>query len=236
MYQDGQYLQHNPSWHEQDSPFKASWIFEMLKKWDVKPNSLGEVGCGAAGILRSLAEKYPDLDLHGWDVSPQAIGLAQLKPHPRVHVHLADILETKPFYDVLLAIDVLEHMENPAAFLRSAKGLCSNLVVHLPLDLAVQTLVRPKAIVQRRRELGHIHMFTRETAKELLRENGWEIIDERYTPSALQLPIPNNAKFQFQNHVLRLPRRIFFGFAPHLTNRILGGWSILLLAKPVNPS
>ncbi|MBK9577077.1 MAG: class I SAM-dependent methyltransferase [Fibrobacterota bacterium] len=234
MYQDGQYLQHNPSWHEQDSPFKASWIFDLLQKWQVTPNSVGEVGCGAAGILRSLAEKLPSSEFDGWDVSPQAIDLANLKPHPRVKLHLADIIEAQPFYDVLLAIDVLEHMENPALFLRNAKSLCSHIAVHLPLDLAVQTVVRPKALVQRRRELGHIHMFTRETALELLRENGWEIIDERYTPSALQLPIPPDARYQFQNHVLRIPRRISFFFAPHLTTRILGGWSILILAKPVN--
>lgn len=234
MYQDGQYLHHNPSWHEQDSPFKASWIFQMLKKWQISPKSVGEVGCGAAGILRSLAEKFPEIHLDGWDVSPQAIDLANQKPHPRVNVRLADILEAKPFYDALLAIDVLEHMENPALFLRNAKSLCSHLVVHLPLDIVAQTVIRPKALVQRRRELGHIHMFTRETALELLRENGWEIIDERYTPSALQLPIPPTARYQFQNHILRLPRRLFFSFAPHLTNRILGGWSILILAKPVN--
>lgn len=232
MYQDGQYLEKNPTWHEQDSPFKAKWIATILGRRAIAPATIAEVGCGAAGILRRLAERFPEAALEGYDISPQVVELAKSRPHPRVSVVLGDFLETGVVRDVVLAIDVLEHMENPAEWLRRCRDRAGHLVVHLPLDLSVQTVLRGTPLVDRRRDLGHIHMFVRATARAFVEENGWEILEESYTSGALELPTEKGLVNLFKNRVLRLPRRILFALSPHLAVRVLGGWSILLLCAP----
>lgn len=232
MYQDGQYLEKNPTWHGQDSPYKARWIAEILGRGGVVPRTVVEVGCGAGGILRELAERLPDAMLEGYDISPQALEIARANPHARVTVHEAPVLEESRRWDLLLAIDVLEHMENPAQWLRDNRPHADRAVVHLPLDLSVQTILRGTPILDRRRDLGHIHMFVRGTARALLEENGWEILEERYTSGALELPLEPGAGHWLKNRLLRLPRRVFFAIAPHLAVRFLGGWSILLLCAP----
>lgn len=232
MYQDGQYLEKNPTWHGQDSPYKARWITEILARGAVVPRTVVEVGCGAGGILRELAERLPDATLEGYDISPQALEIARAHPHPRVAIHEAPALEASRRWDLLLAIDVLEHMENPAQWLRDNRRHAERAVVHLPLDLSVQTVLRGTPILDRRRDLGHIHMFVRGTARALLEENGWDILEERYTSGALELPLEPGAIHWLKNRLLRLPRRLLFAVSPHFAVRLLGGWSILLLCAP----
>ncbi len=32
IYEDGKYLDNNPLWHEEDSPWKAKWIRGIIEK------------------------------------------------------------------------------------------------------------------------------------------------------------------------------------------------------------
>lgn len=47
FYKQGEYLEHNPSWHVEDSAWKAKQIVEMLNRHDIHPRTIAEVGCGA---------------------------------------------------------------------------------------------------------------------------------------------------------------------------------------------
>lgn len=233
-YEDGRYLESNPTWHEQDSPLKAQWIAGLLQLAGMDPGSILEVGCGAGGIVRALKRIYPRSSIEGWDISPQAIELAERGSGEDVCFHSGNLLESSWTCDTLLAIDVLEHMEDPFQFLRACQGRVRRIVAHFPLDLSVQTVIRGGALGGRRRKLGHIHFFTRELALDLLRENGWVPIAERYTPSALDLPLPDDRKGRIKNWLLRIPRRLIFPLAPHFAARLLGGWCLLVIAVPEN--
>jgi len=54
MYQNGEYLRKNPTWDVEDSPWKAAQILKMLLEHNIRPCSIGEVGCGAGEILINL--------------------------------------------------------------------------------------------------------------------------------------------------------------------------------------
>src|SRR5213075_586346 len=54
IYQSGEYLDKNPTYHVEDSAWKARQIFQMIEKNRVKPASVCEVGCGAGEILKQL--------------------------------------------------------------------------------------------------------------------------------------------------------------------------------------
>jgi hypothetical protein len=90
---------------------------------------------------------------------------------------------------------------------------------------AGQTLLRKGALLKRREMYGHLHYFTRETALETLRETGYEIVDCSYTPRA------NNLGRDATQRLLKLPRALFFAIHKDTAVRVLGGYSLLILAR-----
>jgi hypothetical protein len=98
-------------------------------------------------------------------------------------------------------------------------------IFHFPLDLSVQAVLRKRGLLKRRELYGHIHYFTKETALASVNEAGYELVDYFYTPRCLEL-----AKDTIQK-IARLPRMICFSIHQDLTVRILGGYSLLVLAR-----
>lgn len=125
-----------------------------------------------------------------------------------------------------MAIDVLEHIEDYFDFLRKLKNKGAYKISHIPLDLSVQMILRGSPIWRVRKLVGHLHYFTKETALETLKDTGFEVVDYIYTSGHLDLP--NRGWIA---SLLKLPRKLFFLLHQDLTVRILGGFSLLVLAK-----
>jgi hypothetical protein len=227
IYQDTTYQQLNPTWHEEDSPWKAQQIGKFLADNKVRFQSLCEVGCGAGEILVQLSKRFPDADLSGYEISPQAFEMAARKRHPKLKFYLKDLLqESSAYFDVLLVIDVIEHVESYIDFIRSIKRFGGLKVFHIPLDLSVQSLIRVSPILGQRRSVGHIHYFLKDTALATLQDCGYKIIDSRYTASRLELP--NQAR---SSRIMAAPRRLLHKVSPDLAVRVLGGYSLLVLCE-----
>ncbi|QOJ24011.1 MAG: hypothetical protein HRU78_10440 [Gammaproteobacteria bacterium] len=125
-----------------------------------------------------------------------------------------------------MAIDVFEHIEDYFDFLRKFKTKAEYKIFHIPLDLSIQTVLRASPILTLRRSVGHIHYFTKETALETLKDTGYDIVDYFYTNSAIELP--NRG---WKANLMKLPRKLFFSVNNDLAVRVLGGFSLLVLAK-----
>lgn len=227
FYRDGGYAAANPSWHEADAPWKARQIRSILEDNDVSFETFCEVGCGTGEILVQLSEAFPGATFTGYDISPQAFELAQRRQRPRVTFHAKDVLaEPEGPFDVVLVADVIEHVEDYVGFTRGVRELGALKVFHIPLDLSVQSVARMRPIMGLRRGVGHIHYFTKDTALALLQDCGHEVLDWRYTASRLELP--DQAR---SSRVVAPLRRAAFRWDPDLTVRVLGGYSLLVLAK-----
>jgi 2-polyprenyl-3-methyl-5-hydroxy-6-metoxy-1,4-benzoquinol methylase len=60
---------------------------------------------------------------------------------------LKDFLEEKDtYFDVVMAIDVFEHVEDYLGFIRRLRVKGEYKVFHIPLDLSVQTVLRVSPI------------------------------------------------------------------------------------------
>src|SRR6185436_70312 len=66
------YLEANPSWDSEDSPWKAALVAAALERQEIKPGSIVDVGCGAGAVLAALRERYPASDLFGFEIAPDA--------------------------------------------------------------------------------------------------------------------------------------------------------------------
>jgi SAM-dependent methyltransferase len=226
LYQSGQYLENNPTYHVEDSPWKAQQILRMLARHNLRVQSVGEVGCGAGEILRQLQPHFAaETVFHGYEISPQAFALCKQRENERLHFYCEDLLakETDPF-DLLLCLDVFEHVEDYLGFLRKLRDRAVYKIFHIPLDLSVQSVLRCTPIVTGRVAAGHLHYFLKETALLTLQDTGYETLDWFYTP-ALDRGTTLKAR------IAKWPRKLLALLSQDWAARLLGGYSLLVLTK-----
>jgi 2-polyprenyl-3-methyl-5-hydroxy-6-metoxy-1,4-benzoquinol methylase len=118
LYSDGGYRQNNPDWHATDSRWKAERIAAVLADNSIRFDTCVEVGCGAGQVLANLAERIPGKSYTGYDVSPDAARLWPTPQQTSVAYRLGDFTAATEVYDLLLLIDVFEHVEDYMGFLR----------------------------------------------------------------------------------------------------------------------
>jgi hypothetical protein len=159
-------------------------------------------------------------------MSEQAFALAQSREREGVHFINANMLDENVHFDALLCIDVFEHVDDYIGFIKSLRSYADYKIFHIPLDLSVQAVVRSDALLEARRRVGHLHYFTKETALETVRYCGYEVIDSNLT--ALALDLPNRG---MRANLMKIPRVLLSQIAPDFAARVLGGWSLMVLAK-----
>lgn len=223
----GEYLEKVPHWHTDDSMWKAKHVREMLQRNSLLPHIIGEIGCGTGEVLRQLQlHMDPRCSFVGYDIAPQAIELSQKRQNERLNCRLADIREdANARFDLLLILDVLEHQENYFSFLRGTKSLAPYKIFHTVLDLSAQAILRKENLSRRRRMTDDLHFFTKETFLQGLRDEEYEILDWFYVPRSM-----HRASGMIRK-LLQLPRRICFALNSDFAARLLGGYSLFVLAK-----
>lgn len=221
MYTQGDYLAAEPEWHVEDSPWKADRIQEIVGGW--RPATVCEVGCGAGAILRELHDRLPDTRFVGYEISPQALELAEPRSSDRLSFRLQDAAADPEHFELMLIMDVIEHVADPIGFLAGLRGKADRVVLHIPLDLSAQSVLRPGKLNERRRDVGHIHYFTPETAVATVKDAGYRVTETTYTRAFDRTPKSWKAR------IARLPRRVL---PASVTVRLLGGYSLLVAAEP----
>lgn len=228
IYRDGSYLKSNPSWHAEESPFKVRQILRMLKRQILVPKTICDVGCGAGRVLAELQPHLPsDCECWGYDVSPDAIAMSAGRGNKNLHFHNHDIRrdESDTFFDLLLMLDVFEHVEDYMGLVRAIRSKGKHKLFHIPLDLSVQAVARKNGLLRRRDDHAHLHHFTKETALRTLTDVGYQLIDYFYTPRCIELGD------RLVQRIVRFPRKLCFALAPDVTVRVLGGYSLMVLAE-----
>jgi SAM-dependent methyltransferase len=225
-YVSSEYLSENPDWHEEDAPWKAEHIKRILKDNNVAPQSICDVGCGTGAIIEILSQHFPQATAEGFEISPHAYTMCMKRRSANLSFTKADAFQSGTFFDLCMAIDVIEHVENPFAFLRSMKGTAQWHILHIPLDMNALAVGRGWVLPEARRSLGHIHYFSRDSALALLAESGLEVVDSFYTAWAI-----DQSYKSWKKQLAAWPRRIAFTLAPDATVRLVGGWSLMVLAR-----
>lgn len=227
IYDSGEYLQHNPDWHVQDSPWKARQILKMLNRHQAQPRTIAEVGCGAGEILNQLHSYLGDeTQCYGYDISHQAYERARTREKPGLTFYLEDFTEQEGRFDLLLVIDVFEHVEDYMGFLRRLRSKATHFIFHIPLDLSAQTVIREHSLLQTRKEVGHLHYFTEGTALATLRDTGYTVEDYFFTARSIALQGGG-----MKRKIARLPRKLLAMVSKSLASRILGGFSLMVWAR-----
>ena len=227
-YIDGTYEADNQDWHEADAPWKAEHIREIISKNQIKPSTLCDVGCGPGAVLSEVRKRLPQAQLfRGFDISPQSIARAKMKETENLSFSQADFLtDTDETFDLIMLIDVFEHIPDYLGFLEKLNSRAKWHVFHIPLDLSALSVLRSDPIISKRERVGHIHYYTAQTALATLKDTGYKVKDWFYTASGFQ-PEDTSLKASIRD----FPKKQSFNLWPDWSVRFFGGYSMMVLCE-----
>lgn len=191
-----------PFSHIDRSDNKISQIKRVLPS-DFRAVSLLDVGCNAAVVTSGVAEHVGARIVHGIDPSDLAVIAARknLAKFEQSSVFQVDFgqFETRYVYDLLMFIDVLEHLEDPVGTLRRASEITSYSIVRVPLEGSIINrfsrgfLGRNFYKIMERR-YGHIQHFNPDSIRQTIYDGGFDVIRNcsfRISPEAQILETPS---------------------------------------------
>jgi SAM-dependent methyltransferase len=173
------------------------------------PARILDIGCGDGLFFRAL-EEFGEAE--GLESSA-----ALLSPHGpyRARIHVAPFdarFRSGKEYDLILMLDVLEHLDNPAEALRLAASL-------LPPGGSLLLTVPAFRLLWTNHDLINHHRtrYRRGTLRPLLKEAGFLVVDQRYW---YQWTCPVKLAQRFVEGLFRLPPALP-AVPPHWLNTLL---------------
>jgi cyclopropane fatty-acyl-phospholipid synthase-like methyltransferase len=231
-YLTDEYVDKNPTWDMEDSPWKASLVARVLRKNSLSPTSICEIGCGAGLVMAELRKSYPSAELFGFDIAPAASRFWPRHESADIHFAVGDFATlNRRTYDAILILDVIEHVRDPFAFLSGLRGAARYFVLIIPLDLSALSVAREQPLLTQRRNVGHIHFFTKNLALAMLEENGFRVIDQQYSGAAFNAP-----RRTWKTTLAMAPRWIARQVNRDWAVRVLGGETLVVLADAQEPA
>lgn len=230
-----EYTKLNKTLHVEDSPWKLEKIGKLLEK-RLSPRVICDIGCGAGLIANGMAKAYPGAKVIGFDISLDMLQAAR-KNNPEasfINARIEALPIGKGRADLVMLMDVLEHLENPEAVLNALSTVARNLVIKVPLEDSLWYWANHVTGRYTRedniRKLGHVQYFNMRSLTKLLTRAGFDV-------SAYEI-ISQNVENRDNPHISRLgkvinPLRVItYKISKELFARVFNG-SVILLADNV---
>ncbi|RMD63063.1 MAG: class I SAM-dependent methyltransferase [Planctomycetota bacterium] len=168
-----------------DGRHPKHWLWRSHKRYildRVEPGQrVLDVGSGASAYLLWMAEK--GCVVTGCDIRPDRVELARsLMQHPNLRFELRDAVADPPRgqYDWLICSHVIEHIDDPVAFLKGLSPCAPRLIVCVPpLDNAWEKVMLRDLGLPWMDDADHRREYTPELLEEQLTAAGWRVEDLR---------------------------------------------------------
>lgn len=158
---------------------------KLFNKYSHKPldkASVIDIGCGYGYLLDSFASAK---EVYGTDISSEAVKIAQ-KRNNKYKVSQMDILKTfklKHKFDLVLAINVIEHLSKPKVGIKNIKTLLNKdglVIIHLPtINNKFSGWLYSKTYAK---DPTHVYMPKADDVKQLFVDEGFELLQESFMP------------------------------------------------------
>lgn len=146
-------------------------IYQEIKK--AHPKSIIDLGCGEGFVENFLLKKGYVAKMTGVDINPSSIEYAK-KNNPGTDFFVGDIfnLKIKNNFDLVLMLEVLEHLSQPDKALKTAQGLSKKLLVSVPWEPWFSWLYLLVGLNIKRfgRHPEHCQFFNRQSLETLLKK------------------------------------------------------------------
>jgi SAM-dependent methyltransferase len=171
----------------------ANWVATFLERRP--PQTVLEVGCGNGWVLELLRESHPSIEFAGLEPSAAACRRGNEAGLNVQQGTVDDQLRSEKRYDFIYCANVIEHVADPARFVRAIRELLTERGAAL-IICPCGNVIDPELLF-----VDHIHSFTRENLAALLKREG--LPTSTWKPGASELS-PFQATYAAK---IRQPRR-----------------------------
>ncbi len=210
-------------WLRRTAGQKVASIRRLLRSAGLSPRSVLEIGAGTGAVIGSLRAQGVGQTHYAVDFSDAALGVLRAAD-PGVATAVADVTVTPdPFgagpYDLAFASHVVEHLEQPEAFLRALRDVpTAHFIAEVPLENLFFGRLKERLLHGRAtHSAGHVQFFTRESFTRLLERAGWRVLDV-----AVYAPYIDDETFDFAHGKAGLKERIVKRATSVVLPRLLG--------------
>lgn len=226
-YTSGEYWENNDSLHEEDAIFKVENALKILKRNNIRPTSIVDVGCGSGKHAYLLASEF-NVPTIGLDISERSLRYAREQfIHKNLEFLLLPISEWKCRASLGIMFDVFEHIEDYFGFLRQAREKADYWVFNIPLDMTVLSVLR-SAYILSRNQFGHLHYFSEKSAIATLEDCGFQLLDKQLAVSVLHRI---KTRPTMKGLIAAIPKAAFIYLNNSFGVKLLGGASLVALCK-----
>jgi SAM-dependent methyltransferase len=238
IYANGAYWAHRMDIR---SEYKVRLVDELMRQAGVewpRGAKIAEVGSGPGSFLIPLAEELHATDatttFAAFDISPDAIAAGRAQGDAAglpIEWHVGSAAQMSGSYDYVFVMDVLEHLENPAQFLRDLAGKSKYVVLHLPIEQSLGHMLvnRPTSAFER---VAHLQFYSLETAKILLGSSPFQVVDVLFSAASKETFDPRRSTLI---RLVKFIRYYAYRANPRLASIIAGGSTLWLLQhKPAS--
>jgi SAM-dependent methyltransferase len=213
-------------WLEYGAIDKADSVEALLRKQNIHPRTLLELGCGTGALIsecrrRGIADRYVAVDY-----SKDAIAYLT-ENSPGIEAHVADLMEPPaPIleqFDLIVLSHVLEHLEHPDAMLQIiiSRFRFKWLFIEVPLEDLPFSRIKNLFRDRLRNPAGHVQFFNGGTFRRLISRHGIvPVVTRRYAPVMTPEIIEFLGEKDRTSRLRTLLRKITGRFLPRYFNPI----------------
>jgi 2-polyprenyl-3-methyl-5-hydroxy-6-metoxy-1,4-benzoquinol methylase len=225
-YTGRKYLEDTKTWHMEDSPYKAKIVLQAIERNKIEFQTCADIGCGAGLVTELLFQKFPAKKFVGYEISSGVDVFWKSRASSKnLSFSHEDLLELDLKYDLITCLDVFEHIEDSYGFLRKLNKKGRTFIFNIPLDMCVAKLMT-SGIKRAHTIAGHLHYFNAYTAKQIISNTGYEVIDSKICVAFLGVP-PRSV-----SQALVLPFRLAtLLLGKSFSATLFGGMSLMVTAK-----
>lgn len=149
-----------------------SYLFKLIG--EVNPNSLLDVGCGEGYTTKRIQKFFSNVKIKGVEYEKEALKLSLKNPEgiDFIEGNIYDLDETDDSFDLVIATEVLEHLENPALAVKETRRVAKNYCIYtVPYEpfWRVANMLRGRYLKDFGNTPGHINHWSRRGLKKLLK-------------------------------------------------------------------
>ncbi|MDP3989563.1 MAG: methyltransferase domain-containing protein [bacterium] len=226
-----EYIEKNSDLHNSDVSSKVSVINRLLPKIPIKIDSVVDVACGSGKILLEITKGLDIKKSMGIDISKNMIEVAKTNDLEKIVEWINDDVYQvqRSDFDLVLAVDILEHIEKDIVLLNHIKKLGRFVILKVPIEKNIlNNLIKILSFgyvdEQKYTELkyGHIHHYSEKDIDKLIEGSNLRILFKEY------VHLPKRSKLLWE--ILRI---IFFPIwyvSRSFYLKFNGGFLVLLLS------